>query len=159
MDREWGGGGWLQAVSPPTPGQIPSVSQIFLWLGEAASERKKEAAAWGQEYLKTHPAGRSLATPIVLVKQGHEPSTFTGWFFTWDPYKWTVSEASNALASPYGGGACTGQVEGGGTDLAKGLQHVGDPPGSQQCPSCYPAMITCSCFRTTSPMRRWYRAA
>ncbi|XP_030667986.1 villin-like protein isoform X1 [Nomascus leucogenys] len=62
--------------------------EIFLWLGEAASEWK-EAVAWGQEYLKTHPAGRSLATPIVLVKQGHEPPTFTGWFFTWDPYKWT----------------------------------------------------------------------
>nr|XP_020038078.1 villin-like protein [Castor canadensis] len=67
--------------------------EIFLWLGEAASERKKEAAAWGQEYLKTHPAGRSLATPIVLVKQGHEPSTFTGWFFTWDPYKWTNNQS------------------------------------------------------------------
>lgn len=66
--------------------------QIFLWLGEAAREQKK-AVAWGQEYLKTHPAGRSQATPIVLVKQGHEPPTFTGWFFTWDPYKWTVSEA------------------------------------------------------------------
>uniref|UniRef100_A0A2K6P3F9 Villin like n=1 Tax=Rhinopithecus roxellana TaxID=61622 RepID=A0A2K6P3F9_RHIRO len=62
--------------------------EIFLWLGEAASEWK-EAVAWGQEYLKTHPAGRSPATPIVLVKQGHEPPTFTGWFFTWDPYKWT----------------------------------------------------------------------
>lgn len=68
------------------------MSQIFLWLGEAASEQKK-AVAWGQEYLKTHPAGRSQATPIVLVKQSHEPPTFTGWFFTWDPYKWTVSEA------------------------------------------------------------------
>ncbi|XP_008066526.1 villin-like protein [Carlito syrichta] len=63
--------------------------EIFLWLGEAASEWKKEAVAWGREYLMAHPAGRSLATPIVLVKQGHEPPTFTGWFFTWDPYKWT----------------------------------------------------------------------
>ncbi|KAG8521547.1 Villin-like protein, partial [Galemys pyrenaicus] len=62
--------------------------EIFLWLGDAASEWK-EAVAWGQEYLKTHPAGRSLATPIVLVKQGHEPPTFTGWFLTWNPYRWT----------------------------------------------------------------------
>ncbi|XP_004676693.2 PREDICTED: villin-like protein [Condylura cristata] len=65
--------------------------EIFLWLGEATSEWKKEAVAWGREYLKTHPAGRSLATPIVLVKQGHEPPTFTGWFLTWNPYKWTNS--------------------------------------------------------------------
>ncbi|XP_049571839.1 villin-like protein isoform X7 [Orcinus orca] len=67
--------------------------EIFLWLGAAASEWKQEAVAWGREYLKTHPAGRSLATPIVLVKQGHEPPTFTGWFHTWDPYKWTNNQS------------------------------------------------------------------
>lgn len=69
------------------------MAQIFLWLGEAASKRKESSVAWGQEYLKTHPAGRSPTTPIVVIKQGHEPPTFTGWFLTWDPYKWTVSEA------------------------------------------------------------------
>ncbi|XP_045392618.1 villin-like protein isoform X2 [Lemur catta] len=77
--------------------------EIFLWLGEAASEWKKAAVAWGQEYLETHPAGRSPATPLVLVKQGHEPPTFTGWFFTWDPYKWTNhpshEEVENSLGA------------------------------------------------------------
>ncbi|XP_035134397.2 villin-like protein isoform X9 [Callithrix jacchus] len=80
--------------------------EIFLWLG-GATGAWKEAVAWGQEYLKAHPAGRSLATPIVLVKQGHEPPTFTGWFFTWDPYKWTpdlshkeVVEGSPGTALP-----------------------------------------------------------
>ncbi|XP_062971177.1 villin-like protein [Cynocephalus volans] len=72
--------------------------EIFLWLGEAASKWKKEVVAWGREYLKTHPAGRSPATPIVLVKQGHEPPTFTGWFFTWDPYKWTNSQSYEEVA-------------------------------------------------------------
>nr|XP_019583183.1 PREDICTED: villin-like protein isoform X3 [Rhinolophus sinicus] len=71
---------------------LDTCHEIFLWLGEAAREQKK-AVAWGQEYLKTHPAGRSQATPIVLVKQGHEPPTFTGWFFTWDPYKWTNNQS------------------------------------------------------------------
>ncbi|XP_036287697.1 villin-like protein [Pipistrellus kuhlii] len=66
--------------------------EVFLWLGEAVGRQKEEAVAWGLEYLKTHPAGRSQASPIVLVKQGHEPPTFTGWFLTWDPYKWTESE-------------------------------------------------------------------
>ncbi|EHB00375.1 Villin-like protein [Heterocephalus glaber] len=61
--------------------------KVFLWLGKASGEQK-EAVAWGWEYLKIHPAGRNLAVPIVLVKQGHEPPTFTGWFFTWDCYKW-----------------------------------------------------------------------
>lgn len=82
----------VSSGKPPAQGPSPSVAQIFLWLGEAASEQKKDAVAWGQEYLQTHPAGRSQATPIVLVKQGHEPPTFTRWFFTWDPYKWAVSE-------------------------------------------------------------------
>ncbi|KAM9601549.1 villin-like protein isoform 1-T2 [Trichechus inunguis] len=66
--------------------------EIFLWLGEAARSWK-EAVGWGQEYLKTHPAGRSPATPIVLVKQGLEPPTFIGWFPAWDPYKWTNSQS------------------------------------------------------------------
>ncbi|XP_055270616.1 villin-like protein isoform X3 [Moschus berezovskii] len=71
--------------------------EIFLWLGAAANEWKQEAVAWGQEYLKTHPAGRSLATPIVLVKQGHEPPTFTGWFCTWDPYKWSNTQSNEEV--------------------------------------------------------------
>uniref|UniRef100_A0A8C5P405 Villin-like n=1 Tax=Jaculus jaculus TaxID=51337 RepID=A0A8C5P405_JACJA len=67
--------------------------EIFLWLGEGAGERKEEALSWGREYLKTHPAARSPATPIVLVKQSHEPAVFTGWFVTWDPYKWTNNQS------------------------------------------------------------------
>nr|KAF6421521.1 villin like [Molossus molossus] len=66
--------------------------EIFLWLGEAVSKQKEEVVAWGREYLQTHPAGRSQTIPIVLIKQGHEPPTFTGWFLAWDPYKWTESE-------------------------------------------------------------------
>ncbi|XP_028374301.1 villin-like protein isoform X2 [Phyllostomus discolor] len=77
--------------------------EIFLWLGEAVSKQKQQAVAWGQEYLHTHPAGRSLATPIVLIRQGHEPPTFTGWFLTWDPYKWTVSENHQPYKEVVGG--------------------------------------------------------
>uniref|UniRef100_A0A7N4V2U2 Villin like n=1 Tax=Sarcophilus harrisii TaxID=9305 RepID=A0A7N4V2U2_SARHA len=54
-------------------------------------EEKKEAVAVAREYLKSHPAGRDPATPVIVVKQGHEPLTFTGWFNAWDPYKWNVS--------------------------------------------------------------------
>ncbi|EGV94482.1 Villin-like protein [Cricetulus griseus] len=71
---------------------LDTCQEVFLWLGEGAGERKKEAVAWGHEYLRTHPAERSLDTPIILVKQGHEPATFTGWFVTWDPYKWTNNQ-------------------------------------------------------------------
>ncbi|XP_036049091.1 villin-like protein [Onychomys torridus] len=72
---------------------LDTCQEIFLWLGEATGEWKKEAVAWGHEYLRTHPAERSLDTPIVLVKQGYEPATFTGWFTTWDPYKWMNNQS------------------------------------------------------------------
>ncbi|XP_055985318.1 villin-like protein [Sorex fumeus] len=65
--------------------------EVFLWIGSAAREAK-EALAWGREYLKNHPARRSLATLIVLVRQGHEPPTFTSWFLSWDPNKWTNNQ-------------------------------------------------------------------
>ena len=43
-------------------------------------------------YLKTDPTGsRDPQTPIITVKQGFEPPTFTGWFMAWDPAKWSVS--------------------------------------------------------------------
>ena len=74
---------------------FPSVSeppQIFLWVGNSANQYEtKEAWNSAQEYLKTHPAGRDPDTPIVFVKQGYEPPTFTGWFNAWDPHKWSVS--------------------------------------------------------------------
>uniref|UniRef100_A0A803VCP5 Villin-1 n=1 Tax=Ficedula albicollis TaxID=59894 RepID=A0A803VCP5_FICAL len=70
--------------------------QVFLWIGKEANESEKEAAAvMAQEYLRSHPSGRDLDTPIIVVKQGHEPPTFTGWFLAWDPLSWDVS---------YGGG-------------------------------------------------------
>lgn len=169
MDREWTGRGPLWAALPPAQGQAPSVAQIFLWLGEAASEWK-EAVAWGQEYLKTHPAGRSPATPLVLVKQGHEPPTFTGWFFTWDPYKWTVSEAGNPQPHPNLGGEEP--------DLGQwneealpwlGIASVCKRPGlvlrplltPTGAPSSCPGPDTCpySCSRATCPTRKWWRAA
>ncbi|XP_028660036.1 villin-1 [Erpetoichthys calabaricus] len=63
--------------------------EIFLWIGKNANDiEKKESVNNSMEYLKTHPAGRDLGTPVTMVKQGHEPPTFTGWFNAWDPHKW-----------------------------------------------------------------------
>lgn len=67
--------------------------QIFFWIGKGANESEKEAAAeTAQEYLRSHPGSRDLDTPIIVVKQGFEPPTFTGWFMAWDPLCWSVSE-------------------------------------------------------------------
>lgn len=68
--------------------------QIFLWVGNLANQYEtKEAWNSEQEYLRTHPARRDPDTPIIFVKEGHEPPTFTGWFNAWDPHKWSVSES------------------------------------------------------------------
>uniref|UniRef100_A0A4W5K3M8 Gelsolin-like domain-containing protein n=2 Tax=Hucho hucho TaxID=62062 RepID=A0A4W5K3M8_9TELE len=68
--------------------------EIFLWIGRSANEYEtKEACNSALEYLRTHPAGRDPDTPIISVKQGYEPLTFTGWFNAWDPHKWSVSRA------------------------------------------------------------------
>ncbi|KAM4687933.1 villin-1-like [Discoglossus pictus] len=64
--------------------------EIFLWIGKSANEfEKKEAVNSAKEYLSAHPAKRDLATPIITVKQGYEPPTFTGWFEAWDSHKWS----------------------------------------------------------------------
>uniref|UniRef100_A0A4W5MWJ5 Advillin n=1 Tax=Hucho hucho TaxID=62062 RepID=A0A4W5MWJ5_9TELE len=71
--------------------------QVFLWVGNEANElERKEAVVTSQEYLRTHPGSRDPDTPILLIKQGYEPPTFTGWFTAWDPSKWSVS-ASDLL--------------------------------------------------------------
>uniref|UniRef100_A0A8C9VK43 Villin-1 n=1 Tax=Scleropages formosus TaxID=113540 RepID=A0A8C9VK43_SCLFO len=71
--------------------------QIILWIGKGANQTEKDAAVTtAQEYLKTHPGGRDVETPILLVKQGFEPPTFTGWFHAWDPQKWSVSHSQSS---------------------------------------------------------------
>lgn len=72
--------------------------QIFLWVGKLANQSEtKEAWTCAQEYLMTHPAGRDCDTPIIFVKQGYEPPTFTGWFNAWDPHEWSVSFVRTSL--------------------------------------------------------------
>uniref|UniRef100_A0A674H2Y2 Villin-1 n=1 Tax=Taeniopygia guttata TaxID=59729 RepID=A0A674H2Y2_TAEGU len=77
--------------------------QVFLWLGKGANESEKEAAAvMAQEYLRSHPSGRDLDTPIIVVKQGYEPPTFTGWFLAWDPLNWDDKKSYETLRAELG---------------------------------------------------------
>ncbi|XP_005395703.1 PREDICTED: villin-1 [Chinchilla lanigera] len=77
--------------------------QVFFWMGKNSNEEEKRAAATTvQEYLKMHPSGRDLDTPIIVVKQGHEPPTFTGWFLAWDPFKWSNSKSYEDLKMELG---------------------------------------------------------
>ncbi|XP_072269050.1 scinderin [Pyxicephalus adspersus] len=63
--------------------------QLFLWIGKDANEvEKKESLKSARQYIETDPSGRDKGIPIITVKQGHEPPTFTGWFLAWDSNKW-----------------------------------------------------------------------
>ncbi|XP_006512124.1 villin-like protein isoform X2 [Mus musculus] len=130
--------------------EASSVAQIFLWLGEAAGEWKKEAVAWGLEYLRTHPAERSLATPIFVVKQGHEPATFTGWFVTWDPYKWMNSQSyEEMVGNSLGPGsaisemtaAFKGSQDSPENELGLDLRVDGANPSMNHTSSCSDSMV------------------
>uniref|UniRef100_UPI0037E88240 NLR family CARD domain-containing protein 3-like n=1 Tax=Semicossyphus pulcher TaxID=241346 RepID=UPI0037E88240 len=51
-----------------------------------------------KQYVESDPSGRDKQTPLVVVKQGHEPPTFTGWFLGWDPSHWdSVSRSMQAM--------------------------------------------------------------
>ncbi|XP_005924849.1 advillin [Haplochromis burtoni] len=77
--------------------------QVFIWVGKDANEEeRKEALTTSQEYLQTHPGDRDPHTPIVLIKQGFEPPTFTGWFAAWDPTKWSSGKSYEELKKEFG---------------------------------------------------------
>uniref|UniRef100_H2ZGB3 Gelsolin-like domain-containing protein n=1 Tax=Ciona savignyi TaxID=51511 RepID=H2ZGB3_CIOSA len=66
-------------------------SEIYLWIGSGANKQEKEeSVVTAINYLRTDPTdSRDPHTPIITVKQGFEPPTFTGWFMAWDPSKWS----------------------------------------------------------------------
>uniref|UniRef100_A0A7N8X779 Villin-like n=1 Tax=Mastacembelus armatus TaxID=205130 RepID=A0A7N8X779_9TELE len=75
--------------------------EVFLWVGISANQYEvNESWNSAQEYLRTHPADRDPDTPIIFVKQGYEPPTFTGWFNAWDPHKWSSSVSMVLSPSP-----------------------------------------------------------
>ncbi|XP_045148173.1 advillin isoform X2 [Echinops telfairi] len=72
--------------------------EVFLWIGaEANATEKEKALATAQEYLNTHPSGRDVNTPILIIKQGFEPPIFTGWFLAWDPHIWSAGKSYEQL--------------------------------------------------------------
>ncbi|XP_062842397.1 advillin isoform X2 [Trichomycterus rosablanca] len=77
--------------------------QVFMWVGSEANETERtESITTCQEYLRTHPGGRDPETPIILVKQGFEPPTFTGWFMAWDATKWSDGKTYEQLKEELG---------------------------------------------------------
>uniref|UniRef100_A0A671MUC0 Advillin-like n=1 Tax=Sinocyclocheilus anshuiensis TaxID=1608454 RepID=A0A671MUC0_9TELE len=67
--------------------------QVFLWIGTEANEvERKESVTTCQEYLRTHPGSRDPDTPVIMVKQGFEPPTFTGCQHLHQRFNKTISQ-------------------------------------------------------------------
>ena len=74
-------------------------SEVFLWIGENASENeKRESLVLAQRYIATmaETDGRDVDTPITTVPAGAEPLPFTAHFIAWD-----ASKASATFVDPY----------------------------------------------------------
>uniref|UniRef100_A0AAY4ESV5 Gelsolin n=1 Tax=Denticeps clupeoides TaxID=299321 RepID=A0AAY4ESV5_9TELE len=70
--------------------------QVFVWIGNQANEEEKnEALTSASCYIETDPANRDPRTPIIIIKQGFEPPTFTGWFLGWDAFRQKHQSVSN----------------------------------------------------------------
>jgi hypothetical protein len=67
---------------------------VFLWYGnESNKDEQKGSIQLAQKYLQTDPAGRDEDTPILVIKQGFEPPTFTGFFGVWDRSIWSDNKS------------------------------------------------------------------
>ncbi|XP_058486554.1 villin-1 isoform X1 [Solea solea] len=109
--------------------------EIFFWVGNLANKTETEEA-WNcaQEYLRSHPAGRDPDTPVIFVKQGHEPPTFTGWFHAWDPHKWSGGNSYEEMKKKLSGTASLSQITVDTKNLNMNKSPVGGSEGSYGAP-------------------------
>jgi len=71
---------------------------IFLWYGKDSNKTEQQGSIqMAQKYLSTDPTGRDQDTPILIVKQGLEPPTFTGFFGAWDRSLWNHNQTYEEL--------------------------------------------------------------
>ncbi|XP_060108858.1 advillin [Heteronotia binoei] len=116
--------------------------QIFLWIGKESNQvERKEALPTAQEYLKTHPSGRDIDTPILIVKQGFEPPNFTGWFLAWDPYRWSEGKTYEQLKKELGDAANVVQITADVHNTSLGPQH-----SSNSTLPIYPLEVLLNCY-------------
>ncbi|GAB5573985.1 villin-like protein isoform X8 [Prionailurus iriomotensis] len=88
--------------------------QVFLWIGaEANATERERALTTAAEYLHTHPSGRDADTPILIIKQGFEPPTFTGWFLAWDSHMWSAGKSYEQLKEELGDTAAITRITAG----------------------------------------------
>ncbi|XP_067686683.1 advillin-like isoform X1 [Haliotis asinina] len=84
---------------------------LYLWIGSGSNKKERDSAETvALEYLSTDPAGRDKDTPIIKVKQGLEPPTFTGFFGVWDRDLWSKGKTYEELKRELGAQAVQGSL-------------------------------------------------
>nr|BAE42389.1 unnamed protein product [Mus musculus] len=123
-------------LSPGDVMLLDTWDQVFLWIGaEANATEKKGALSTAQEYLVTHPSGRDPDTPILIIKQGFEPPTFTGWFLAWDPHIWSEGKSYEQLKNELGDATAIGRIT---ADMKNATLYLNPSDGE---PKYYPVEV------------------
>lgn len=99
---------------------------LFVWLGIHSNQQEKSAALESaKEYLEYDPSGRDRDIAISVVKQGHEPPHFTGFFGAWDRELFKEAEhvVANAVVEKHmNGSASATPGKSAGTSMANGVR-------------------------------------
>ncbi len=68
---------------------------VFVWIGKHFEAENKTGKAFklAQEFIAHDSAIRDANLNVIVVKQDHEPSNFTGFFFNWDTAYFHVRHA------------------------------------------------------------------
>ncbi len=71
---------------------------LFVWLGMHSNRIERQACVeCAREYLEFDPSDRDKDIPILVIKQGHEPPHFIGFFGHWDDDLFEVKSLFNGL--------------------------------------------------------------
>lgn len=83
---------------------LDTYDEVFVWIGSGANFiEKKNALEGAVSYIKGDTTGRTVETTSILqVKQGFEPLNFTGYFWAWDPEKWSKGMSYEELKKQLG---------------------------------------------------------
>ena len=58
---------------------------LFIWIGSGSNKQEsEESERIAFDYIRTDPSMRGTDLPIFKIRQGMEPSIFTGFFGVWD---------------------------------------------------------------------------
>lgn len=62
-----------------------------MYLNSSSPDENRIGWEIASQFIESLPNARDPNTPVAIIHQGYEPSTFTGFFDEWDRKLWDVS--------------------------------------------------------------------